>query len=46
MLRRYVFMTYYLHKVYFSYKDSFFCDSKSDQDPEMHWFGSLDSDPH
>jgi hypothetical protein len=35
-----------LTKLYFSYKNSTFCDlKKSDQDSDPHWFGSLDPDP-
>ncbi len=43
-------MTYYLHKLYFSWKNPTFCDAKSltririRMDP--HGFGSLDPDPH
>jgi hypothetical protein len=39
-------MTYYLHKVSFSSKNFNLVTAKSDQDPDPHWFGSLNPDPH
>ncbi len=39
-------MTCYLHKAYFSCQNPTFCDGKSDQNPDPHWFGSLDLDSH
>jgi hypothetical protein len=40
-------MTNNLRKIYLQYfvKIQLFVTAKSDQDPEPHWFGSLDSDP-
>ncbi len=39
------YLTYYI-QVYFSCKNSTFCDLKSVQDPDPHWFVSLGMDPH
>ncbi len=51
-LRRYVLLTYFLHKipVYLSFKNSVFLTTKFDQDPDPirmdpYWFGCLDPDP-
>ncbi len=42
LCRRYVF---YLLQVYFDEKIQLFVNYKSEQDPDSHWFGSLDLDP-
>ncbi len=47
-LHRYgMFCDIFLHKVYFSFKNSTFVTATSDQDPDPdpHWFGSLEPDP-
>jgi hypothetical protein len=43
---QYLFTTYYLHNVYFYVKNQPFVTAESDNDPDPHWFGSLDPDPH
>jgi hypothetical protein len=41
-------MTYYLHRVgtyVFHVKIQLFVTKKYEQDPDPHWFGSMDTDP-